>query len=129
MRVYIAGPMTSAGGNFNFPLFDYVSKKLRKTGCEVFNPADLARETMGPLETIQKLSKVEMKAARRALLKHELVWICENADVVFLLPGWERSSGAKAERELALAIGIEVREAPDLILPDFNEDSVDIGIK
>jgi hypothetical protein len=119
LRVYIAGPMESAGGNYNFPLFDYVAYKLRKTGCEVFSPADYARQTLGSLETIQKMDKQALKQARKAMLKHEIIWIIDNADVIFLLPGWERSTGATAERAVALAIGIEVREAPDILLPQF----------
>jgi hypothetical protein len=119
LRVYVAGPMFSAGGNFNFPLFDYVSEKLRKGGCEVFNPADLARKQLGPLEVIQKLDKKDLVAQARHALKEELCWICDNADVLFLLPGWQRSPGATVERALALAIGVEVREADNIIFNEF----------
>lgn len=124
LRVYVAGPMFSAGGNFNFPLFDFVSAKLRKGGCEVFNPADLARERIGPLEVIQKLDKKALLEQARSALKEELCWICDNADILFLLPGWRSSPGATAEHALALAIGVEVREA-DTILPDL----LDVAVK
>ena len=38
LKVYVAGPMESAGGNWNLPLFDYVIEKLRAAGCEMFSP-------------------------------------------------------------------------------------------
>jgi hypothetical protein len=116
-RVYIAGPMNSVGGNFNFPLFDYVAERLRELNCVVFSPADHAREFIGPLEEIQKLDKKEMAAVRKVMLKDEICWIIDNADFVLMLPGWERSTGATAERAVALAIDIPVRNAPDMTQP------------
>jgi len=115
-HVYIAGPMNSVGGNFNFPLFDFVALRLRNCGCEVKNPADHAREVIGPLEVIQKLDKKEMKAIRRKMLKHELAWICDHADYMLMLSGWRRSTGATAENALAIALDIPVREVPNIVL-------------
>ena len=115
-RVYIAGPMNSVGGNFNFPLFDFVARRLRDCGCEVCNPADQARRSLGSLEEIQKLSKQVMKIARKSLIKHEINWIMDNADYVLMLPGWERSTGATAERALALALDIPVMIVPNTIM-------------
>lgn len=125
--------MFSAGGNFNFPLFDHVAAALREGGHDVFNPADLARKTLGPLETIQKLDKKELVEQGRIALKIELAWICEHADVVLLLPGWQRSPGATAERALALAIGVDVHEL-DNIVPGFDMvidliDKIDVNLQ
>ena len=116
-RVYIAGPMNSVGGNFNFPLFDYVAERLRELNCEVFSPADHARQTIGPLEEIQRLDKKQMAKLRKEMLKDEICWIIDNADFVLMLPGWERSTGATAERAVALAVDIRVRDAPDPTQP------------
>ena len=119
IKVYIAGPMTGVGGNFNIPLFDHVANRLRSTGkCEVFNPADLARQMIGPLEMIMKLDKKTLKAKRKELIKHELVWICERADYVLTLPGWQRSAGAKAEVATAEAVDVPVRQVPNVVLYD-----------
>ena len=125
MKIYVAGPMFSAGGNFNFPLFDEVAQKLRVAGFEVFNPCDLARETIGPLEVIQKLDKKILREHGRVALKQELAWICEHADLLLLLPGWQRSPGATAEHALARALEIEIREL-DVIVPGFELEMLDV---
>jgi len=117
VHVYIAGPMSSVGGNFNFPLFDRVADLLRLQGAYVFNPADHARKNLGTLEQIMKLDKRELRHARKALMLDEMIWIHNYAQGVVLLPGWERSPGAKAEREWALALGIPIREINTTLLP------------
>lgn len=118
-NVYLAGPMASVGGNYNIPLFDHVAERLRSTGkCEVFNPAEYAIKVIGSLEKLMSLEKIEMARRRRGFLKHEINWIMDKADYVLMLPGWERSTGATAERAVALAFDIPVREVPTVFLHD-----------
>jgi hypothetical protein len=117
LRVYIAGPMESVGGNWNMPLFDYVAKKLRDEGCEVFSPAEHLIDSHGSLENVLKLDPATRKTARNQALRDEILWIMDNAQLVLLLPGWERSPGATAERAVALAIKLDVREAGNIVLP------------
>jgi hypothetical protein len=111
-NIYVAGGMESVGGNMNEPLFDYVTEKLRAQGCTVMNPAELTRELIGPISKLLAMSKAERKETRKGLLAKELKWIIDNADYVVLLPGWEKSPGATAERATALAMGIPVHELP-----------------
>jgi hypothetical protein len=115
-RIYIAGAMNSVGGNLNFPLFDWCAEQLRKTGCIVFSPADHAREVLGSQEKIFAMDKHAMKAVRKTLIKYEINWIIDNADHVVLLPNWEKSKGATAERAAALAVDIPVHETPGVVL-------------
>ena len=119
-RVYIAGPMESVGGNMNIPLFNHVAKNLRAAGCEVFNPVE-----QFDLDQLLKLDKQQRKQARRAGMKADLNWICDHADVILLLPGWEKSPGAFAENAVALALGITVREAPNIIILDEDVNLVE----
>jgi Domain of unknown function (DUF4406) len=121
-KIFISGPM-SAYGNYNFPLFDFVADKLIATGhCEVFSPADHAREILGPLEKIQKMDKVELESAiRRLLFPEQLAWICRHADAVLMLPGWQQSECCKIERAVALYFKKEVREADTILLMDEKE--------
>jgi Domain of unknown function (DUF4406) len=124
LRVYIAGPMESVGGNWNMPLFDYVADRLRTMGCEVFSPAEHIREMHGNLETVLKMDKAMARLARKEALKDEIAWIIDFAQVVAMLDGWEQSSGAVAERAVALAVGIKVRELGTILLPT-NPESLD----
>jgi hypothetical protein len=81
---------------------------------------------LGSFDEIKKLSKTELKTARRMLLADELQWLCKEAEIVFLLPGWERSPGATAERAVALALGLDVRETPEVLIPADWEPELDI---
>ena len=117
LKVYLAGPMESAGGNWNIPLFDYAAERMRAHGWDVFNPADQLRAVSGSLQELLKQDKEMRKIMRKEALKTELNWIMDHAQLVMLLPGWERSPGAKAEYALALALGIETRETGTIILP------------
>ena len=121
-RIYVAGPMESVGGNWNEPLFDDVTDRLRKTGATVFSPAEHARNAYGSIQKLQQMNKQDCGAARKKLFVEELTFIIEQADYVLMLPGWERSPGATAERYVALAVGKEVREAPGTIVPGVRRD-------
>jgi Domain of unknown function (DUF4406) len=115
-KAYLAGPITGKQ-DYNIPLFDHVANKLREAGYEVFNPLDLSRQRFGQdLAEWKALSPEEEHKAYRALMAIQLHWIATNADVMFMLPGWERSFGARAENETALACKIMVREVPSVLL-------------
>lgn len=111
MKVYLAGPMTGIP-HFNYPAFHAAAASLRSDGHEVFNPAEHDIEMFG--KDISNPTGCAVQAAdehgfdRRAALKADLAWICDHADAIALLPGWERSSGANAERALANALGLSI---------------------
>lgn len=121
-RIYIAGPMESAGGNWNFPLFDYIAEGLRDAGYEVFSPADHARQELGKLEDILALGKAGMRDARRQLMQDELNWICMYAQLVIMLPGWQHSPGATAEHAVTLALGKSIYELATVMLPSGEKE-------
>jgi len=94
---------------FNYPAFDAEAKRLRALGHEVFNPADHDQEVFGadisnPTGDAAQAT-VEYGFDRAAALKADLSWICDNAEAIVLLPGWEKSSGARTELALADALG------------------------
>lgn len=101
MKIYVAGPM-SGHDDFNFPAFHSASKRLREAGHEVFSPAEADLAEWGTLEEVRK------KATYRFCLKKDLDWICDNAEGIYLLKGWENSKGVSAELALANALGLEV---------------------
>ena len=113
MNIYLAGPMRGLP-EFNFPAFMAAANYLRKAGHKVFNPAERDIEHHG--EDISKGNKTgsidqaikQHGFSLRRALGDDLAYICAEADAVVLLPGWENSKGAKAERATAEALGLDV---------------------
>lgn len=113
MKIYIAGPMRGIP-NFNFPAFYAAEDRLRSEGHDVFNPARRDNDHYGAdISAGNKTGCLEQAAKEhgfdlRKTLAADLKYICEDADSVALLPGWEKSKGANAERAVAIALGLEV---------------------
>jgi hypothetical protein len=95
--------------DFNFPAFKDAAFKLRALGHEIFSPAERDENKHNPrmFKGAGNIESIEGKGgfSLREVLGADLEWIGKNADAVVLLPGWENSKGAQAERALALAIG------------------------
>lgn len=100
-RAYVAGPMRNFEC-FNFPAFDKAAAHLRADGWEVYCPAEHDRDC-GFDETLNCLDGFDMEQAARwdiqAILK---------SDAIYMLDGWEKSTGASLELQIARWIGIEV---------------------
>lgn len=115
MRIYLAGPMRGIP-EFNFPAFMAAAAKLRAEGHIVFNPAERDNEVHGTDISKGNATGDEELAARqhgfslRDALGADLAWICAEGEAVALLPGWQNSKGATAERATALALGLQVLE-------------------
>ncbi len=113
MKIYIAGPMRGIP-NFNFPAFFEAEKQLRELGHEVFNPADRDNKHHGTdISHGNHTGSIEQAAQEhgfnlRDALAHDLAYICREAEGIAMLPGWEKSKGAIAEKSAAEAIGIKV---------------------
>jgi hypothetical protein len=116
MKLYLAGPMRGIP-QLNFPVFHAVTEALRKQGYEIHSPAeeDISRYGVDPSVGNDEGSEewaVERYAhtgySMRDALGHDLAWICSVADGVALLPGWQVSKGALAEKATAEALGLLV---------------------
>ena len=85
-KIYIAGPISGLP-NFNRDAFNAEAHRLLGLGHVGLNPAILPD----------------------GLEQHEYMAICiemvKMADQLVMLPGWERSAGARAEHALAIKIG------------------------
>lgn len=97
MKVYLAGPMTGYPEH-NYPAFHDMAGRLRNEGYHVFNPAEIGPEYGAP----------DAFDVRQGFSEYTRI-ICEEADAVFMLPGWEKSTGARAEHAVATAVGVEIR--------------------
>lgn len=95
--IYLSGPMKGYPKS-NYPLFMKVAKELREGGNAVYNPAEFPHD--GPHE------EFPLRKAFAAYCK----FICEEADTIVLLPGWEKSLGVSAELALAKNCGLEIFE-------------------
>lgn len=116
MKIYLAGPMRGYP-EFNFPAFDGAALELRQLGHHVFNPCDRDRAVHGvsvnasPTGDLADVPHFDLRSA----LKDDTTWICENADAVVVLPGWEVSKGASAEVALGRALGLPVYDVGELL--------------
>lgn len=93
-RIYVAGPMTGHP-ELNFPAFHAVAAALRAQGHHVENPAEINADP-----DAEWLACMRMDIARLVL-----------CDGVHMLPGWEKSRGARVEHGLAVGLGLEITYA------------------
>lgn len=112
MKIYLAGPMTGYP-NLNFPAFDHFAGKLRAAGYTVFSPAEKDRERDGVdwgqvVPSGDRAALVKAGFNPRVAILDALTWIAKEADVIALMPGWEKSKGAQAEYALAVFLGLEL---------------------
>jgi hypothetical protein len=116
MNIYLAGPMRGYK-DFNFPAFFEAAEKLRGLGHNVFNPAErdtkefgaekMKSENGSEADLSKNLGMAGLSLTRHVFL-HDTHYICTTADAIALMPGWEKSKGALAEKALSEAIGLEV---------------------
>lgn len=87
--------------DFNYPAFRKAAKIFRTQGLEVFDPSEC-------FDGDQTLSKeTYMREDITAVLK---------ATLIVTLDGWEESSGARLEVEVAKAIGIPVKSYNEFVI-------------
>lgn len=108
MKLYLAGPMRGIP-DFNFPAFHKAAADLRELGHYVFNPAERDEAAHGkgvnasPTGDLKDV--VHTGFNLREALHADATFICLEGEGIALLPGWERSKGANAEKALAEALG------------------------
>jgi hypothetical protein len=98
-KLYIAGSM-SGHDDFNFPLFFKAEEFLSSQGYDVVNPARLDCDAGFPLERLKQLNEAEFKEFLNGATKRDLDAL-QGCDGIVMLPGWEDSKGARAEKAVA----------------------------
>jgi nucleoside 2-deoxyribosyltransferase len=93
-KAYIAGPMRGHD-HFNFDAFDEAKVEVQKLGFHPISPADMDRlyEGWGKYPPEDFVPDVE---DRERFMARDMAAIA-SADAVYMLIGWQTSSGAKAE--------------------------------
>lgn len=97
LKVYLSGPMKGFE-NSNYPAFEKATDNLRHQGYYVYSPHEFMPAGQPSIAMLRKAFAAYSK------------FICEEADRIVLLPGWENSRGAKAERALGECCGLEIVE-------------------
>lgn len=122
--LYLSGRMTNQPG-FNFRQFDSAAAALRAQGYEVISPAEHDREVVARLyreghiayrrpedvpgyENGDVVKYQEHAGSVHDLLAWDFLQIIQESDGIAMMPGWEHSSGARAERLVAEAVGKHV---------------------
>ena len=96
-RIYISGAMTGKP-DLNFPRFNQEAARLRSMGYEVVNPAELNPDPSASWHDC-------MKRDLKALL---------DCDALAMLDGWQTSTGAHLELNIAHRVGIEILMAEEI---------------
>lgn len=90
MKLHLSGKMTGMPDR-NEKMFRQAEEAIRRIGHDVFQPHGIPPDT----------------AYREALLLN-LRFICEEADGMVMLPGWNESPGARAENATADAVRLPI---------------------
>lgn len=109
---YIAGPMRGVP-RLNFPAFYEAEEGLRSLGYTVLNPArmDILRDP-GLYHRLDSLSIPDGLPADKEIIDRDvqaILTLVPGRDDIHMLPGWQKSKGACAEKALAEWIGLEVK--------------------
>lgn len=120
MRLYIAGPMTGYP-QFNIPAFDAMAATLRDHKHDVVSPAELDDPEIRAISLASPDGNVDTLATHGQtfgdFLARDVKLLADDGiEGVVVLPGWEKSRGARLETFVANAIcGLpifEVRQRP-----------------
>lgn len=101
-RIYIAGPMRGLPDH-NFPAFNAATGRFRAWGWTVYNPVEIG----------EKIGNGNPGIPGSEFLREDVCAIAL-CGAIALLPGWERSTGARCEVALAVTIGLDFYDAESL---------------
>ena len=103
--IYLSGPMSGIP-DYNHQEFNAAAERLRGFGLTVINPAEQPEQ-----------------GTWIDYMRHDIKLLLD-AHVVAVLPGWEKSTGAKLEVAIARELGMPVLMANEVHqgrLPDLGE--------
>ena len=111
--IYLSGPMTGLP-DWNRAAFDDAMRTLAGFGADTdhsYNPASHVAEMHKWSHDRCLMASIRALCSRRPGPQHSIAAY----DLLVSLPGWEQSAGARLEREVAVACGIEVCELDEVV--------------
>jgi len=108
MRIFLSGPMTGLP-EWNQPAFNAAAKRLRDTGHEVWNPAEIDNSSTDKPAEFYMMFNFSALARPPVDPSKFSYW-----DAMALLPGWEKSVNGGRERAVAGGLGIPLVDAENL---------------
>jgi hypothetical protein len=102
---YLAGPMSGLP-QFNIPAFDAAAKVLRGLGCKIISPAELdAPEIRARYMLSANGASLPGTPTWGTFLARDVKIVADTVRGIVLLPGWEKSRGARLEAYVGLLCG------------------------
>lgn len=107
-KLYLAGPMSDIPG-YNFPAFEAATAELRAQKFEVISPAEKDKERdPEAYERARNSPDGKWKPSDTGgltwaqVLSKDIIIVADEVDGLAMLPGWEKSSGARLEAFVGL---------------------------
>jgi hypothetical protein len=100
--IYVAGPMSGIKDH-NYPAFFAAALALRQRGFVVENPAENPEPQCKSWQGYMRMAVAQVA----------------KVDAVALLPGWESSTGARVEFNLATGLGLKVAPLDHFLSPEL----------
>lgn len=126
MHLYPAGPMTGHP-QFNIPKFDAAAEELRRAGYRVTSPAELddpetrAAAMASPDGDPAEYRRLTGKTWGDFLARDVKLLADGDIEAVVVLPGWEKSRGARLETFVASRmVGLPIYHYKPLWLPHMD---------
>jgi hypothetical protein len=115
---------------YNYPAFMKAAKDLRALGWTVYNPAevDIKEDQVDyASRTIEEQKLYDTASAARRFARRDIDILLdileeEKGDVIFVLPGWENSTGAQAEVALGKWVMLPIVPIGVIAEPPEGED-------
>jgi len=111
--IYLAGPMSGIP-KFNYPMFDEAAAELREMGYDIMSPAEMDDPEVAKVALESPLGELGDGMIVRGechtwgdFLSRDVKLLADECAGIILLPGWEKSKGARLECFVAIGCGYD----------------------